>query len=293
MISPDDLIYFLEVAHVKSFSKAALKQGKSQPAISAAVKRIENELGEEVFHRIKSGIVLTETGKMLMMESQQIINQWNNLKNRVFNRKEEYIGDLNIGCHPTVGMYTLHKFVPELLMEHKKVNLNIVSASSLDVLNKVVSFELDLALIINPIAHPDLILHKVCDDKITFFKSSTINNELNDVLSDQTVLICNKSIATLPDLMRKYRKQEVEFKRIVQSESFENTAVMVAAGAGIGFLPARIINENFDSKIIQIEHAPYFSDQLYLVYRVENKSSYLIRGMVSTISRVLKSKINN
>ena len=65
---------FLSIAEEKSFSRAAEKMFRTQPAISIAIKRLEEELGESLFDRSSKNGSLTEAGRILLSYSQRMIN---------------------------------------------------------------------------------------------------------------------------------------------------------------------------------------------------------------------------
>ena len=104
MLSPVEIKYFLEISKHKNISKATQKLGLTQPALTTAIKKIEGYLGCPVFYRLKYGIELTEAGQILLEESQIMTDQWNMLRSKISHTQKNLVGNVSIGCHPTVGL---------------------------------------------------------------------------------------------------------------------------------------------------------------------------------------------
>jgi DNA-binding transcriptional LysR family regulator len=87
--------------------------------------------------------------------------------------------------HPSVAQYSLSKFLPQLLEKFPGFEVNFIHDLSRKITEQVISRECDLALVINPVAPPDLIMHKLLTDDVTLFKHPRVDKYVvSDTLSE-------------------------------------------------------------------------------------------------------------
>ncbi len=287
MISPTDLQYFIEIAQTKNISRAAERIGISQPSLTLAIKRIEEALGVDIFIRSKKGVSLTKAGLHLLKHSKEMGQFWDQLKSEAVGSVNEIKGTLSLGCHPSVGLYTLDKFLPSILQSNNDLEFNLIHNLSRKITEEVISLKLDIGLVINPVKHPDLIIQNLFNDVMTLWKSK-IQTPTTDIKSGSAVLICDPELLQTQDIKKKLSKRGIKYSRIITSSSLENIASLVKSGAGIGILPTRVARKLAGSNIQVVPDAPTFNDVLSLIYRVENRNVKSIQYVIGEISRKLK-----
>lgn len=97
------LKYFIEVAHQKSFSRAAEILHISQSAVSKMIKDLEQEIGLSLFNRRAKCIQLTDTGETLLLKAQEIVGLFENLVLEVESEAKLAKGKVSIGLPPITG----------------------------------------------------------------------------------------------------------------------------------------------------------------------------------------------
>src|SRR4030095_16248144 len=107
---------FLAIAQERSFSRAAEKMLRTQPAISIAIKRLEEELGETLFDRSSKSGTMTEAGRVLHSYSQRMINLRDEAISSIGELKGMHRGRLSIGANESTSLYLL----PPLLLIYRK-----------------------------------------------------------------------------------------------------------------------------------------------------------------------------
>lgn len=135
---------FLCIAEEKSFSRAAEKMLRTQPALSIAIKRLEEETGEQLFDRSSRNATLTEAGKTLHSYAQRLINLRQEAREAVGELREMYRGRLIIGANESTSFYLL----PQLLLEYRRhfpmikieVHRNISEKIPSDLLERKIDF---------------------------------------------------------------------------------------------------------------------------------------------------------
>jgi LysR family transcriptional regulator, cell division regulator len=261
MINQTDLKYFMELAQTKHVSRSAERLGVTQPTLSHCLKRLESTLGTELFIRSKKGIQLTAAGLRLQESAQELIAKWSEVFKSVSDEVDEVKGLIRIGCHSAVAQYILPGLIPDFLKKHHEIQLSLTHGLSRHMTEMVVSSQLDLAFVVNPTLHPDLVIKEIATDRVTFWKSKKCENP--------DVLFVEPSLLQTQDLLRKMNKKGLQFTRTIESSSLEVIAQLLNSGAGCAILPERVMKALCDNSVVQIKDAIEFHDRICLVYKHE------------------------
>ncbi len=265
-----DLNYFIEAANSKNLSRASERLGITQPTLSRAVKKLEDVIGTELFFRSKKGVELTPAGVEIYQKSKNLLLSWDQIKTNALSITNEIQGNVTIGSHCSVAIHSLSHALTEALEQYPKLNIKLIHDLSRKINEDIISFRVDLGIVVNPTPHPDLILQKLGTDEVCFWRSQALtkNNDLNE----NPILICDELLIQTQDLKRKMKKSGLKFNRTISSTSLEVITQMVSCGAGIGIIPTRIVNALKGNSLVKIKKSPSYKDQFYISYRVENKS---------------------
>jgi LysR family nitrogen assimilation transcriptional regulator len=151
-----ELRYFKTVAELQNFSKAALQLRIAQPALSRQIRKLEDELGVELFIRHGRGVHLTESGEVLLISSQRLINQLRQMRDEVMCSAEVATGHVGIGVPPSAGKL----LIPPLFESYRKLcpNVSLYAAEGLSgqLLDILISGKADVVVMYNPTATADL-----------------------------------------------------------------------------------------------------------------------------------------
>lgn len=280
--SPSDLIYFTEVCKTLNFSRTASRIGITQPSLSQAIKRLEQVIGTELFIRSKTGVTLTKAGKRLLSHTKQLLQLWDSVKSESLASHYEIQGKFILGAHPSVALYTLSSFLPKLLMDYPKLEIQLKHNSSRNISEGVIDLSIDIGLIVNPIKHPDLIIHKLYDNKVTFWHTEE-NNMLQQINSGEAVLICDPDLSQTQFLLKKIHQQGIKFKRLITSNNLEVITNLTTSGCGIGIIPSKVALTANSNKLLPVPNMPFYHDEICLVYRYENRNIKAIQAIISAI----------
>jgi len=145
----DQLRYFLSVADLANFTRAAEELGISQSALSRSIQRLEEELGQPVFERQGRSLSLTEAGTLLQRRTQQILTLIEDTKSEICDDGQS--GRVRVGAIPTIAPY----FLPEVLKQFSEAYPQatvIVQENTTDALLKsCTQGEIDLAILALPV----------------------------------------------------------------------------------------------------------------------------------------------
>ncbi len=111
---------------------------------------------------------LTKAGKELFQQGRVFLSDWERLRARVHRRETIVSGKYVLGCHPAVAMSSLNLFLPRLLQNYPELKIQLVHDLSRKITEKVISFEVDFGIVVNPVRHPDIVLSELSDDDVSF-----------------------------------------------------------------------------------------------------------------------------
>lgn len=280
--SPNDLIYFIEISNTLNFSRTAKRIGISQPSLSLAMKRLEKTIGTELFIRGKNGVTLTKAGKRLLSHAKQLLQLWDSVKSESLASHYAIQGNFVFGIHPSVASYTLSNFLPKLLMDYPKLEIQLKHDSSRKISEWIINLSIDIGLIVNPIKHSDLIIHKLYDDKVTFWHA-TEKNVHQQINSGEAVLIFDPDLIQTQWLLKRIYRQGIKYKRVVTSNNLEVIANLTANDGGIGILPTCVALSTYPNKLKPVSKMPFYHDEICLVYRHENRNIKAMQTIINAI----------
>jgi DNA-binding transcriptional LysR family regulator len=260
--TPTEIEHFLEIFRTKHISNAAVRLGITQPTLTQSLQKIESKLNVSLFIRTKQGVLATEAGRAFYTRALALQENWEGLQTEVHKLKNEISGKYKLGCHPAVGGYTLPPLLRSLNTEAPGIELAVTHDSSRMITERLISYEIDLAYVINPSRHRDLILVKLGEDQVTFWKKKGLSKPPERIFADQ-------SLTQTESLLSKVHKKHFRNWQVLQSSSLELIRTLTLEGQGIGILPARTATSDSKDLVPYDETLPIFHDEIYLAYRKE------------------------
>lgn len=259
--------YIVAVAKELHFGRAAERCFVSQPTLSVAVKKIEDELGVTLFERHQHEISITPIGESIVKQAELILNETNNLKEIAKQNKDELKGDLKLGVIYTIGPYLLPKLIPVISKKAPDLSLIIEEDFTNNLIPKLKAGEVDIIILSNPLDEAGVtteILYKEpfhvalpSGHALTKKKKLKADDLLNDTMlllkagncfREQIVELCPSCVNPL--------EKDREIQKTLESSSIETIRQMVAAGVGITILPALSIEAQTGLKGM-LEYRPF------------------------------------
>jgi DNA-binding transcriptional LysR family regulator len=281
-----EIQYFLEVVTTLNISRAAERLGITQPTLSLSVQRLEASLGTALLIRSKTGVRLTKAGTKFAVQAKNLLEQWEKIRSDTLSEETEVKGLVSVGFHPSVALYSVEGFLPSLMTKYPDLQLRLHHDLSRKITERVISFEIDCAIVVNPVAHPDLRIMQLCSDEVLFWRcSENFSNSVKDVL------ICDPDLLQSKALMAKAKKLSGEFKfrRMLTSSSLEVCAKLAASGAGVAILPSRVarLEPSYRLKPL-VTNGPVFEDKVCLIYRPDAQGSLAFKTVMRAIAASFK-----
>ena len=158
-----ELRYIVTLAEECHFGRAAERCFVSQPTLSVAVKKLEDELGITLFERHKGNIRVSEVGAKLVQQAQKILHQVHIFKEMAEAGKEQLESPLKLGAIYTIGPYLLPSLIPQLANLAPHMPLYIEENYTAVLREKLRRCELDAIIIALPFDEPDMLTSLLYD----------------------------------------------------------------------------------------------------------------------------------
>ena len=149
--------YFVAVAEHRHFTRAAADLGVAQPSVSKQIRKLEDELGDPLFERTAGQISLTDAGTVLLPWAKRVLADLDAARAEVAGLASLEGGRLSVGATPSVSTVLLPAVLAEFHRAHPGVALTVYEAGSRDLIRRLEAGDLDLALVVLPVPHDDLL----------------------------------------------------------------------------------------------------------------------------------------
>ncbi len=253
----NELRYIVAVAQERNFRRAAEKSFISQPALSLAIQKLEEELGVPIFERGKGEVSLTPHGAQIVEQAQRVLEETGRISEIAKQGRDHLAGPLRVGIIYSVGPYLLPDLIPSLKRLAPKMPLEVEEniTANLDALLR--NGKLDVIIIALPFGDAGIVTQPLYDEPFEVVVGSDHHwanrrsikaQELSDekvLLLDSGHCFSNQVAEACPELNRKGAE-------IQQGTSLETIRNMVASGLGVTVLPASANSARYRSKLLKV-----------------------------------------
>lgn len=244
----DQLKTFLWVAKLGVIRRAAHEMNLSQPAISARIYALENELGVQLFERQQTGVVLTKEGILLRTHAEKIESYMELIKSEL-TPNEEVKGIIRIGVAETVAQSWLSDFLTALRKMYPKLVIELSVDITINLREQLLSRNLDLAFLMGPLPEGNVENIPLPKFKLSWFCS--INEEYPDP-SRSPIFSFSRLSRPYHELVSELMHRYGYVGQIFPSNSLSTSFEMIASGIGIGALPTQLAQRFINDKRIKI-----------------------------------------
>ncbi|WLI72162.1 hydrogen peroxide-inducible genes activator [Halomonas alkalicola] len=160
-----ELRYIVTLAQERHFGRAAERCFVSQPTLSVAVKKLEEELGVALFERSKSTVQVTPLGEKIVEQAQRVLEQTSVIKEVANSGKDQLASPLRLGAIYTIGPYLFPHLVPELRRGAPQMPLYIEEGFTGNLRRKLRSGELDAIIVALPFTETDVLTKALYEEE--------------------------------------------------------------------------------------------------------------------------------
>ncbi|PJK10800.1 DNA-binding transcriptional regulator OxyR [Lysobacteraceae bacterium NML120232] len=286
-----DLKYLIALADHRHFGKAAEASFVSQPTLSTQIKKLEEELGVQLFERAPRKVMLTPVGQEIISRARGIVAEVESMRELARRSQDPESGTLRLGAFPTLAPYFLPHAVPALQAALPRLELLLVEEKSDVLLAQLREGRIDAALLALPIHDEQLHTELLFDEP--FWLATHHNGPLAslaevsiDDLARHDLLLLEDGHCLRDQALDVCRLSGAQEKSGFRATSLETLRQMVAAGAGITLLPELAIRPPI-SQPEQLKLLPFRGQaptrSIALVWRRSSALTPLLKQITSTL----------
>jgi DNA-binding transcriptional LysR family regulator len=245
---------FLTVATEKSFSRAGEKLLRTQPAVSLAVQRLENELAERLIDRSGRELLLTDAGRIVVEYARRFENLRQDLENSLAELRDNAAGRLVIGANESTTLYLL-QHIEQYRRLYPKVKVQVRRCLSSKIPAQLLDGDLELGVISYDPGDDRLVLSVIYRDHLAFVvspkhrfaprKSVSITE-----LGMETFIAHNVVSPYRETVLREFQRHKVPLNMDVEMPTVESIRRMVQRNEGVAFLPRMCVEQEIRQKLL-------------------------------------------
>ena len=285
----DQLTTFVQVAKLKSFSKAGQKVFRSQSAVSAQIRQLEQAYHAKLLDRSAKSVELTPAGEVLFEFAERLLRLRDESMQVVADRGNVVQGPVAFGANEATCLYLLPDILAEFQKRYPLVHISIYRNFSHKILQRLEEGSLDLGIVTLPLKSPNLKMHVINRDRLRFMVST--KNALaqrSHVTLDEIAsapLIFPKTGYTRQVLDKLFRPHRSRLRIAMELPSIGMIKTFVAADVGISIISESFARDQVRSgevKLLNVEGVDLWRE-LALVYRRDRSLPRAVQSLIGMI----------
>ena len=236
---------FLTVAERRSVSAASAALYVTQPALTTRIKKLERELGVELFTRTPRGMRLTAEGRAFRPHAQRALQELAEGRELLRELREGRVGELLVGAAPAISTYVLPLVLRRFQAEFPNVHLIVRTGHSEEVLELVLREQVQIGLV-RELPHPAVESVPLYEDEIVLvvhpghrFAEPSASSIVVHELGEERLILFDRTSSYFVLTSTFFREAGVVPRGVMELDNVDATKKMVEHGLGIAFLPIR------------------------------------------------------
>jgi DNA-binding transcriptional LysR family regulator len=281
-----ELNVFLTVARERSFSRAAQKLFRTQPAVSIAIRKLEESVGEPLFTRGARAGQLTDAGKLLATYAERMLNLRDEINRAMEDLRSGGQGELSLGVNES----SIHALLPVLVRYRElypEVHIAVRRTFSRDVPSEILNYRLDLGVVSFVPREPQLASAKIFRDELAFVVSprhrlaKKTRVDLDDL--GQEVFIAHAVDTPFRNrVIQLFAKHRVPLRMAIELPTIESIKRFVQMDMGVAIVPRMCVRWEVEQRLLVevVIRELRMPRDLYLVYRRRGPLSHAATAML-------------
>lgn len=285
------LEYFLMVSEVNSFTRAAERLYVSQPAVTNAIRSLEEELGIQLFDRNQKQALLTIEGEIFYHHIKNIMHGVSNTLSEINNLKNLNSGVLMLGLTPLAGIEPLPKLLCTFHTKHPGIQLKFIESNSLELQDQLIKEKIDLAVLFSdeknnslnykPLQKDELVV--CCSNTHHFRRKNSL--QLTELINESLILL-HKHCLFRQQIIQKFEEMNTLPQIIFESDQLQTIKNIIHISDDISILPHSLCNN--DMELVTIPFAEPLYVQPFFTYKKNRQQSHAAEAFIKYIDFSLK-----
>ena len=249
------LEYFSRVVQEKSFSKAADKVFRTQPAVSIAIRRLEEEIGLPLLDRTQKTPVLTEAGKVVYDYAQRILGLRDQVGQAIAEMQTLKRGLIRVGANESTSLYLLPELILRFREQHPDVKVEIFRHVSSRLPREVLERNVDFALMASEPGDRDLEAFPLLKDELVLIMSpkhslaSRPAVRIKD-LGTESFVAHNVKSGSRVKVIEAFARQHTPLNISLELATIETIKRFVQKRVGLAFVPRMCVREELERGVL-------------------------------------------
>ena len=289
-----ELRYVVALAQERHFGRAAQKCFVTQPTLSLALAKLEDELGLKLFERNKNEVLLTARGREIVEQSRKVLDEVGKIQQIARGGKDQLSGAFRLGVIPTIGPYLLPDLVPILRKRAPQMPLAIEENLTGNLAPMLRDGELDAVIVALPFSIPGVKTQGVYEEPFSVVVPEGHRWEHRkgvkpSELSDENLLVLNNGRCFRDQVLEACPGQSnTALPEGRAGSSLETIRNMVASGLGISVLPASALTPRYATKLLKVVpfSSPVPSRKVALAWRASFDRPLAVETLAGALGSV-------
>jgi DNA-binding transcriptional LysR family regulator len=280
---------FLTVVTERSFSRAAHKLYRTQPAISLALQRLEQEVGEKLIDRGPKDFTLTDAGRTVVEYARRFVNLEQELRNSLTELRDKSAGRLIIGANESATLYLL-RHIERYRELYPGVKITIRRSRSSVIPNELLDGNLEMGVISYDPGDVRIHTRKIFSDSLVFVvspkhrlahrKSISISELAGETFVAHDVVSPYREL-----VIRIFREHKVPLRIELEMPTIDTIRKLVQSNLGVAFLPRMCVEQEIEQKLlheVQVKEM-HLNRNIFLVYSAKRALSHAARAFLELV----------
>ncbi len=289
-----ELRYVVALAQERHFGRAAQKCFVTQPTLSLALAKLEDELGVKLFERNKSEVLVTARGQAIVEQARRVLDEVGKIQNLARGGHDQLSGVLRLGAIPTIGPYLLPELVPILRKRAPGMPLAIEENLTGTLAPMLREGELDVVVIALPFAIPGVRTQVVYEEPFSVVvpqghRWQARRSVKPGELADENLLVLNNGHCFRDQVLEACPGQaNTALAEGRAGSSLETIRNMVASGLGVSVLPASALTARYASRMLAVVPfaSPVPSRKVALAWRASFDRPLAVETLAAAIQAI-------
>jgi DNA-binding transcriptional LysR family regulator len=280
---------FLAVVTEKSFSRAAQKLYRTQPAVSLALQRLEQELGEKLIDRSPKDFSVTDAGHKVLEYARRFVSLQQELENSLAELRDNSAGRLTIGANESTTLYLL-QHIERYRELYPKVKVTVRRSLSSKVPSELLDGNLELGVISYNPGDERIQSHVIYSDSLAFVVSPkhrlARRKSIPITELGEEMFVAHNVVSPYREIViRVFREHHVPLRIDIEMPTIETIRKLVQANIGVAFLPRMCVEMEIAQKLlceVQVKEM-HMNRKIYLVYPTRRALSHAAKAFLELV----------
>ncbi len=280
---------FLTVANEKSFSRAAEKLLRTQPAVSLAIQKLESDLQEKLMDRSGKDLILTDAGRIVIEYARRFENLQGELENALAELRDNSAGRLIVGANESTTLYLL-EHIEQYRRLYPKVKVQVRRSLSSKIPAQLIDGDLELGLISYDPDDERLLSLMIFTDHLAFVVSpqhrfAARTRVSITELGMETFIAHNVLSPYRAVVLREFQRHKIPLNMDVEMPTVETIRKLVQRNEGVAFLPRMCVRQEVKQGVLcEVQVAElHVERKIRLVYPAKRALSHAARAFLEVV----------